>query len=152
MLAAKDTSADTGKPQGVVRPIFGQAGTALVGYTIKGAAPGPRAVVSGFEPVAGMAFKRIISLPSLPFIRGELALVYTDRVSTADLGRLGGDGGADAADEVLFLPFRTDADTDPFDQRRAAQEAYWSILGMCTRLGMISGRGVLNRFVEARER
>lgn len=149
MLAVREPEIDA--TQSVIRPIFGQAGTALVGYAVKGAMPGPRAVVSGFEPVAGPTYKRIVALPALPFIRGELVLAFADRVSVADMRQMNGAGGVDAADEVLFLPFRGEANTDPFDLRRASQEAYWSILGMCTRLGMISGRGVLNRFVEVRE-
>lgn len=105
-------------------------------------------LVAGFSELAGAVFDRLERLPSLPNLRGQLVLACLDLMpeGAAPMGHR-----AAPPEEILYLPNAPprpttipgpDAEIDcGIGFERARDDAYWSVLALCTRLGMISGRG-----------
>ena len=112
------------------------------GHVCGGLRPGPVVVVSGFTALASPVYDRLLELSSLPFIRGTLLLVYTDRLGKTPRQF----ETIQAVDELLFLPFVEVDSADATDLAEAREEAYWTILSLCARLGMIAGRGIPPRY------
>ena len=113
----------------------------IVGYKFVGARPGPTLLVAGHAPHAGLIFDRLMDLPTLPWLRGTLCLLMLEAFDPArpfDAGTFVEHG---PIDDILFLPF---AGTSP-DPRETARDGYWTVLRRCGQLGMIDGRGVLQR-------
>ncbi len=92
-------------------------------FSARGALPGPLLVVTGDEDVLRSVGARLWEIDSLVRMRGSIELRATDGI----------DYGA-YADATLAAP-------------SAAQDAYWTVLGRMTALGMIAGRGVPERWV-----
>lgn len=103
-----------------------------VGYRVKGARPGPTVIVAGYDANCDEAFRRVLVLPGLPWMQGDLNLLRMQQNSAvsdallidlvaAQLGRV---------DRTLQLTSGN------------STELYWTILRFCARCGMISGRGV----------
>lgn len=105
-----------------------------VGYHVAGMRRGPTLLVAGQGDVIGAAYRRILTLPSLPWIRGNLLLVhFEDKYPDLDTKIL--DEAAtrfSAVDDTLHL-------IGSADDR---QDVYWTILRFVAQYGMISGRGV----------
>ena len=109
-----------------------------IGYRMGRENAGPRVIVAGYENVADPVYDRLIALPTLGWMRGQLTMVFLDR-----LGKDGIRGSlhktlGHAVDEVLFLPMVSDCSA----VAEAIDAGYWSVLQCCKRLGMIDGRGV----------
>lgn len=110
----------------------------LVGYSVQGSRPGPNILVSGHSPMAQKIFDMLMALPTLPWLRGSITLIFVEVFDQDVLPRANAHIPKDRLDELLFLPFCPDQDTEDC----AVKEGYWSILRLCARLGMIDGRGV----------
>lgn len=110
-----------------------------IGYRIGGARPGPNIIVSCFSPVAGGVLDRLMSLPTIPWLRGTICLIMVDQLDD----QVGPEpllyGPGERVDEILFLPYHSDLVGEP----KAIKDGYWLILRLCARLGMIDGRGVI---------
>ena len=85
-------------------------------WHLTGVRPGPVLLVTGSGKALQGALKRLKSLPSLGYLRGELRVQPKPQGSDAD----------------LHLPLVAASEAD----------AYWTILSAAAQLGMISGRGV----------
>ncbi|HSF95365.1 MAG TPA: hypothetical protein VLA52_10095 [Thermohalobaculum sp.] len=112
----------------------------VVVLRIGGELKGPVLLVCGREPICRPIFKKIITLPSLPWLSGTLMLGY--------IGDFEGTGHSayecepfrnPTFDESLFLDFHENGGRS---HARYCQHAYWAILRKMTQIGMISGRGV----------
>ena len=113
-----------------------RTGTAY-GYRLFGAQAGPQVVVAGSCSEAEQVFDRLLAIPTLPWIRGNLVLLrldvldnlYHDLRSLASVGRV---------DEIVFLPWTCSDEGN----EQLARRNFHMVLRMCTQLGMINGRGV----------
>ncbi|WP_308917823.1 hypothetical protein [Jannaschia sp. LMIT008] len=104
----------------------------VAGYRFPGGRPGPTLLVALSDALLDPVSDRMAALPTLPWMRGVLDLVRLDAVGWGDWTPPG------PTDATLSLPVH-DATA------AAVREGYWSILRMCTRMGMIDGRGVALR-------
>lgn len=113
------------------------------GYRLRGNAAGPQLVVAGFCPMAMPIFDRLLSIPTLPWMRGTLVLVRLDILDEClqDLMRLDPLG---PVDRTIILPW---SHTDEPDTRTLLAQ-YHMVLRACADLGMISGRGVARQVPE----
>jgi hypothetical protein len=112
---------------------------AVIGYRIAGAVAGPLALATGRKHDAEDAFWRLVTLSSLPRLRGELVLIYQDIIDDSGSGSEIEDLLARTYDGSVFISYQ-----DARGTVRAAQKrnAYWLVLRLCARLGMITGRGI----------
>ncbi|MGR3434635.1 MAG: hypothetical protein ACU0CO_07070 [Shimia sp.] len=115
-----------------------------IGFVVGGAQPGPVLVVSGATGQAAAVFQRLMLLPSLARIRGRLFLVHLEAAETATGAATLRDmlPPADLIDRHLSLPFLRDGGEQTDD---GVTRAYWQVLDLAARMGMISGRGVPER-------
>jgi hypothetical protein len=128
-----------GKPEGSSENDVLAAGikTMPFGFRIGGARVGPTLLVAGYAPIASAVFERLAGLPTLGWMRGTLVLVMLDSLdvrslddhSFEDVGHI---------DRIFHLPYAASGGKIEVQ----AHEGYWSVLRLCTELGMISGRGV----------
>lgn len=133
--------ADDGVPAGV-SPIFHISGTDVMGYIFDGAERGPTLLAAGYRAALGPAFDRIARLPSLPWLRGRLILAFADGIDPAEGGLCVDTLFDEPIDEQVFFGFQANHPTSRRARERFEREAFRTILRLCTRLGMISGRGV----------
>ena len=132
--------AQTTKPQGTgsshvsTRTLRVRAQSQSVGYHVTGALPGPTLLVAGHGDVVRTAYRRILALPNLPWIKGDLILTELNaarpEVDDVILDDVAGSLGP--IDDTLLL----------FGTPAYHLTLYWTILRFCARYGMISGRGV----------
>lgn len=122
-----------------VTPIIYADGSDVAGYIVSGAERGPMALAVGRRSVASEAFHRLAQLESLPRMRGRLLLVFENALeqpksglSYAALDRLRFDGNVTILADATDVAYKT----------AARNEAYWTVLRLLARLGMIDGRGV----------
>ncbi|WP_300062041.1 hypothetical protein [uncultured Roseobacter sp.] len=110
---------------------------AVFGYRLAGTAAGPRPVVAGLGNPAEQIFDRLLQIPTLPWIRGQLVLIRLDLLDNApdDLDSVMAIG---PVDRTLTLPWYGLEDPSDSELRRGCHH----VLRACSRLGMISGRGV----------
>ena len=105
----------------------------VVGYHVSGRKAGPTLLVAAEAPGTHDVFRRLLSIPTLPWLRGNLFLLRFDgmchSVAERTLEKMGSQ--LEDLDGSLFLTESSDL-----------QAGYWSILRFCARYGMISGRGV----------
>ena len=133
-LAMTDTSSEHTQPGNWVHEITLPGPGVAIGHQISGSRRGPMLLVIGQDDVVAPVYRRIMALPRLPFIRGDLILAHfcaarpdlDNRILDHIEGQMG------PVDDTLHLVGRSE-DT---------AELYWSILRFCTQYGMISGRGV----------
>lgn len=138
------TCLDQDPPCGWVEVLTDAATGATVGFHIDGHHAGPRLVVAGFNPVAGLTFDRLLSLPTLGWMRGSLTLLTVNDVS----GAIAPHRYLERADELHFLPYTLrQAEAKTF-----AGRGYWEVLRICSNLFMISGRGVPSATISERAR
>lgn len=110
---------------------------AVFAYRLVGAAAGPQLVVAGTCPSAATVFERLLSIPTLPWMRGSLVLVRLDALEdvASDVGGLEPLG---PVDRTIVL---TGAGVGAEDEALARRN-YHAVLRACAELGMIAGRGV----------
>lgn len=120
-----------------VRDLCVAASHRPVGYQIVGGRAGPALLIVGQGGDVEVAFRRILALPNLPWLRGTLSLM---RLADKDMGldglmldQLSGDLG------------KIDGTLHVNGYSGDAREVYWTILRFCSQYGMISGRGVPKR-------
>lgn len=109
----------------------------VFGYRLVGATPGPQLVVAGHCAASADVFERLLDIPTLPWMRGNLVLIRLDALDdlVQDITSISHIG---IVDRTVILPYGVAAgDTDALKRR-----TYHQILRTCTQLGMISGRGV----------
>ena len=104
----------------------------LIGYRLPGYRPGPTVVIATSKALLEPVSSRLAALPTISWIRGTLILVDIDAIGD------GAWGSPKFIDATLALPFYTGWEA-------AEAHGYWSILRICTHLGMIDGRGVTLR-------
>ncbi|MEQ6249966.1 hypothetical protein ABMC89_13815 [Sulfitobacter sp. HNIBRBA3233] len=108
----------------------------VAGGVLAGGLSGPDVLAVGEAAMVDAVLDRLSRLPTLPWMRGSLHLVYID-VFEREGFRPGVRNGE--FDEAILLP----------SCRTAAAEAtdlgYWTVLRLAQRLGMIAGRGVPRR-------
>ena len=109
----------------------------VFGYRLTGATAGPCIVVAGSCGSAMPVFERLLSIPTLPWMRGSLVLVQLDRLDDipADLGAITPLG---PIDRTIMLPWGYAKAPDDLSIRRN----YHLVLRACAGMGMIAGRGV----------
>lgn len=112
---------------------------AIVGYRIIGVEAGPLALATGRRCDAEKAFLRLITLRSLLRLRGELTLMFQNELDDPLIGDEVTSLMARGYDGSVFISYQNARGALLATQER---DAYWSVLRLCTRLGMISGRGV----------
>ena len=118
----------------LIDPRFGKN----FGYCFGGDRPGPNAMLAAWSPTIDAVARRLILLPTLPWMWGHLYLVALDLVDTdlhADMALCMADVTFDEV-SVLAHPGREQLEESDHDA------GYWAVLRMCTGLGMIQGRGV----------
>ena len=123
-------------------PFFCTSTNDVAGYRICGAKAGPTALVTGFRDMIAPTFLRLAELPSLPRMQGQLILAFVDQIEAPESGISGRGIFSERIDGSIFIDFHATSNTGPDVLLRAHREVYWSVLRLCTRLGMISGRGV----------
>lgn len=122
---------------GYIEALTATAKGTVIGYRLVGASAGPQLVVAGICPSSEHVFDRLLSIPTLPWMRGSLVLIRTsaldnllsDLPSVSVLGEI---------DRTMVLPF---SDTEKADET-IIRRSYHQVLRACASLGMISGRGV----------
>lgn len=122
---------------GYIAALTATAKGTVIGYRLVGASAGPQLVVAGICPSSEHVFDRLLSIPTLPWMRGSLVLIRTsaldnllsDLPSVSVLGEI---------DRTMVLPF---SDTEKADET-IIRRSYHQVLRACASLGMISGRGV----------
>ena len=114
-----------------------QAGGRVFGHRLVGASPGPQAVAAGTCSAAEEVFDRLLSIPTLRWMRGTLVLIRLDALDDP-VGELSVLPPIGHVDRTLMLPW-PDADT-PEDL--LVRRSYHMVLRLCAKLGMIAGRGV----------
>lgn len=113
----------------------------LIGYRIGGHTPGPEVVIVGYRSASAEAFHRLAQLPSLPFLLGQVTLIYQEALEDQQSGFGYAALSRRHIDGSLFISYDADNMTED-SLGRMRSDAYWSVLRLCARLGMINGRGV----------
>ncbi len=118
----------------VIRELPAMACSGPVGHHVCGSRRGPVLLVMGHERVMESVYRRILALPNLPWIRGELILAKL----------IDGQPGLDSVilDSIAMHCGPIDDTLHLIGDAENAQELYWTILRFCTQYGMITGRGV----------
>lgn len=109
----------------------------VFGYRLVGAAAGPQIVVASTCPSARTVFERLLAIPTLPWMRGNLVLIQLDALEdiARDMSSLTSLG---AIDRTVILPCDAVNETKEAVTRRN----YHLVLRTCAQMGMITGRGV----------
>jgi len=110
----------------------------VFGYRFGGSLPGPNALIAGDAVLIESLFDRLNVLPTLPWMWGKLYLVALDDVEITDLHDVRLELAGVHLDELIMLPHRAGKTLCTHSLDRA----YWATLRLCSRLGMIQGRGV----------
>ena len=109
----------------------------VFGHRIVGATAGPQVVVAGHCEAATDLFERLLKIPTLPWLRGNLVLIRLDALDDLvhDISSIASIG---TVDRTIILADTSSEEVDEFIHRRN----YHTILRTCAQLGMIAGRGV----------
>ena len=113
------------------------------GYRLVGARTGPQVVIAGTCPTSDVIFDRLMSLPTLPWMRGNLVLIRLDAMDGM-LGDLTEISSLGEIDRTLVLPW---GDKNCLNET-AIRRSYHAVRRVCTDMGMISGRGVTRQIFE----
>jgi len=122
----------------LVEVLTSPSGTSTIGYRLGGFNAGPSVVVAGYSPIAGAVYDRLISLPTISWMRGTLTLIFLDELDRCGPVSSTITDGVQEPNELHFLPSNFD---EPFNEA-AIRSGYWSTLRLCASLGMIAGRGI----------
>lgn len=110
----------------------------FIGYRFGGGRPGPNALIAADARLIEALSDRLVSLPTLPWMWGQLYLVALDDVECRALKDVRLCLPDLTFDELVMLPYAPGDDTHDISIDRA----YWATLRLCRQLGMIQGRGV----------
>ena len=112
-----------------------------VGFRIGGHSAGPNVVIAGGTKLTGAVYQRLLLLPTLSRLKGELFLLRLDRFDSVS--------GLDLClpkdlivDGQMLLPFVGVDDLQSPLRENAVKQAFWSVLRLCAEMGMIAGRGL----------
>lgn len=109
-----------------------------IGYCFGGYKVGPNALISGDAVLIDQIVDRLILLLTLPWMRGQLYLMKLDRIDYTSERDIRAHLGGVVVDELVMLPH-----LNPLtDETEQVQSGYWTVLRLCSKLGMIDGRGV----------
>lgn len=126
--------------------LFHRGNGSVIGYQIGGTVAGPRAIAVGRRADVGDAFHRLAQIPTLPRLMGVLNLVFEDDIDDPTSGMTREMLFRQPVDGSIYIAFSDLTDNRPSELRRLRdnqrKEAYWTVLRLATRLGMIEGRGV----------
>jgi hypothetical protein len=109
-----------------------------IGYTLGGAKSGPRFLVVGHAPIIDKIYERLIALPTLPWVCGQIFLVPLDDMDESELSDVLAQLPESSFDEAILLPIMDSQAT----QIQTVHHGYWKVLRLATQLGMIAGKGV----------
>lgn len=109
-----------------------------IGYRYGGSFPGPNALIAGTSALIEAVSDRLYQLPTLPWMWGKLYLVEIDEIDLLDMSDAESALAHERFDEVILLPHAKGFE----NWQTAVDQAYWTTLKLCRRLGMIEGRGV----------
>ena len=109
----------------------------VFGYRIVGSKLGPQVVVAGSCDASTAVFERLLAIPTLPWLRGNLVLILLDALDDIvhDISSIESIGHVDRT--IMLANSPTDDGGKALNQKN-----YHMILRVCAELGMISGRGV----------
>lgn len=110
---------------------------AVFGYRLVGASAGPQVAVLGSCAAAELAFDRLMNIPTLPWMRGNLVLIQIDALDAA-FSQIDALESLGPIDRTITLP-RASA---VVPTEAEVRQYYQSVLRVCAELGMISGRGL----------
>lgn len=109
-----------------------------LGYRYGGSFPGPNALIAARSALIEPLSDRLCQLPTLPWMWGKLYLVEIDGIELLDMQDVESVLAHVRFDEVILV-----ADAKGSENWQiAVDQAYWTTLKLCRRLGMIEGRGV----------
>ncbi len=109
-----------------------------IGYAYGGSFPGPSALIAGKSTLIESLSDRLHQLPTLPWMWGRLYLVEIDGIELLDMRDAQSALAHVRFDDVILLPHTNDF----ANWQGTVDQAYWTTLKLCRRLGMIEGRGV----------
>lgn len=109
-----------------------------IGYCFGGNKAGPNALIAGDAQLIDQIVDRLILLPTLPWMRGQLYLIKLDRIGYTSERDIRAHLDDVVVDELVMLPHLNPLD----DETTQVQSGYWTVLRLCSKLGMIDGRGV----------
>ncbi len=101
------------------------------GFKFTGTDLGPQILVAAPKHLAEEVFKRMLNLPTLPWMSGAIQIVELEDAQNTYHSE-------ETFDEMLCLPCVQDQELDDESIRRALL----TTLRLCAKLGMISGRGL----------
>ena len=107
------------------------------GLRLNGASAGPQVVVAGTCDAAQTVFDRLLSIPTLPWMRGSLVMIQLETLDGM-LGDLSDITPLGPIDRTVVLPWANNVEPDELQIRRN----YHMVLRLCADMGMIAGRGV----------
>lgn len=119
----------------LVDVLASKSGAEPAGYRLGGYLSGPSIVALGHDPVAGAVFERLLSVPTLAWMRGRLSLVFSDRICSRGWTEIVQDGHVN---QTILLPISG----SPKRLSTNIDAGYWAVLRTCAYLGMIEGRGI----------
>jgi hypothetical protein len=106
------------------------------GVRFGGDRPGPNALFAAPATIIDAVSRRLIKLPTLPWIWGHLYLISPDMMSSEHQADVTSCLPSVVFDDIIISEA---SDQEPDD---ISDAAYWTVLRLCSRLGMIQGRGV----------
>ena len=137
-IAAAQLAVETMKECPFVEVLTAEVSGAEIGFRFGGNYPGPNALIAGDVALIDALSDRLLALPTLPWMWGKLYLVEIDGIARLDIRDAQSGLAHVMFDEVILLPHaKTFA-----DWQGTVNQAYWTTLKLCRRLGMIEGRGV----------
>ncbi len=128
--------------QAGIHRLVHNATKARIGYSIRGADVGPRALAIGRSVDATVSFDRIAALESIVRIKGHLILAFEEPIFDITSGLTVDHLYCERFDGSIYLASAGTDFGNEVKETSIHREAYWSVLRLCKRLGMISGRGV----------
>lgn len=137
-IQLKVVPSETAKQSRYVEVINHSATSQHAGYRIGGAFSGPKLLVAADAALLDSVFERLSNLPTLPWMRGELWMINLTSLNETAVSHLPNSIWDAPFDETILLPFVT----DERPEKPTVTAAYWTVLRLCSDLGMISGRGV----------
>lgn len=139
MNMAIDTSTQTDMYEcRAVEVLTSETTGTVIGYCLGGGRPGPNLLISGFDPLISEIFEKLIEIPTLPWMWGQLYLVTLDALDAEYNGNPLEELNGITFDDVIFLPALDAA----MDVPATAQDGYRTVLRACAGMGMIAGRGI----------
>jgi hypothetical protein len=106
------------------------------GVRFGGDRPGPSALFTAPSTTIETVARRMIKLPTLPWIWGHIYLISSDMISSGQQVDV-----TSCLPNVIFDDITISAASNQ-DSTDTLDAAYWTVLRLCARLGMIQGRGV----------